>query len=143
MTDISVQSTSYQYEKRGWLWGPHGTGPGETLSITLDVSTFTQGTHYPNGYIPSGTALAKITASGKYGPYDSGATDGRQTVSGTNPCLLFSSVRVVRDGGSVATQVGAAGLVSGFVEAARLPFGSGAGFASSTYKAALPLVYWT
>jgi hypothetical protein len=69
MTSIEVQTTSYQVEKRSWLLSQHGTDPGTTPSITLDVSAFTAGVHYPNGYIPSGTALAKITATGLYGPY--------------------------------------------------------------------------
>ena len=69
MTDISVLSTPFQVEKRSWLLGPHGTGPGDNPSITLDVSAFTAGVHYPNGFIPSGTPLARITASGLYGPY--------------------------------------------------------------------------
>jgi hypothetical protein len=69
MTDISVSSVAYQVEKRSWLLSQHGTDPGTTPSITLDVSAFTAGVHYPNGYIPSGTNLAKITASGLYGPY--------------------------------------------------------------------------
>jgi hypothetical protein len=69
MTSIEVQTTSYQVEKRSWLLSQHGTDPGTTPSITLDVSAFTPAIHYPNGYIPSGTAVAKITASGLYGPY--------------------------------------------------------------------------
>jgi hypothetical protein len=69
MTSIEVQTTSYQVEKRSWLLSQHGTDPGTTPSITLDVSAFTAGIHYPNGYIPSGTALAKIAANGLYGPY--------------------------------------------------------------------------
>jgi hypothetical protein len=69
MTDISVLNTAFQVENRSWLLSPHGTDPGTTPSITLDVSAFTAGVHYPNGYIPSGTNLAKITASGLYGPY--------------------------------------------------------------------------
>jgi hypothetical protein len=69
MTDISVSTTSFQVEKRSWLLSPHGTEPGATPSITLDVSAFTANVHYPNGYIPSGTNLAKITATGLYGPY--------------------------------------------------------------------------
>lgn len=69
MTDISVTTTSWQVEKRDWLLSPHGTGPGTNPSIVLDVSAFTANIYYPNGYIPSGTALAKITASGLYGPY--------------------------------------------------------------------------
>jgi hypothetical protein len=69
MTDISVLTTPYQVEKRDWLLSQHGTDPGTTPPITLDVSMFTPSVHYPNGYIPSGTNLAKITVSGLYGPY--------------------------------------------------------------------------
>jgi hypothetical protein len=69
MTSIEVQTTSYQVEKRSWLLSQHGTDPGTTPSITLDISAFTAGVHYPNGFIPSGTPLAKLTASGLYGPY--------------------------------------------------------------------------
>lgn len=79
MTDISVAVTSYQVEKRAWLLSQHGTDPGTTPSITLDVSAFTAGVHYPNGYIPSGTPLAKITATGLYGPYS--VTDEVQTLT--------------------------------------------------------------
>lgn len=79
MTDISVLSTPYQVEKRSWLLSPHGTDPGTTPPITLDVSAFTAGIHYPNGYIPSGTPLSKITASGLYGPYS--VTDEVQTLT--------------------------------------------------------------
>lgn len=32
-------------------------------------------------YLRYGTVLTKITATGKYGPYASGATDGRQTLT--------------------------------------------------------------
>lgn len=85
MTDISMSTTFYQVEDHSWLLGPHGTGPGCNPSITLDISTFTAGTHYPNGYIPSGTALSKITASGagdvgKYAPYG-GTTDEVQVLT--------------------------------------------------------------
>lgn len=134
-TDISVQSTAYQVEKRGWLWGQHGTEPGSNPSITLDFALFTAGTHYPNGYVPSGTVLGKVTASGKYGPYDSGAADGRQTAAG----LLFSSVKAPTN---TATPVGGAIFVHGFVDPARLPFQSGTGFASTAAKTSLNLIYW-
>lgn len=79
MTDISVTTTAYQVEKRDWLLSPHGTGPGTNPVIVLDVSAFTPSVHYPNGYIPSGCPLAKITATGLYGPYS--VTDEVQTLT--------------------------------------------------------------
>ena len=114
-TFIGVESTvTYGTDSRAWLWGPHGTEPGTTPSIVLDISSFTAATHYPNGQIPSGTVLGKITASGKYGLYESAASDGRQTAVG----ILFNS-ESVRDGQTTAAN---AMLVHGFVETARLPF---------------------
>lgn len=79
MTDIGVYTTAVQVEKRSWLLSPHGTDPGTNPSITLDISAFTSTVHYPNGYIPSGCPLAKITATNLYGPYS--VTDEVQTVT--------------------------------------------------------------
>ncbi len=79
MTDISVSTTAYQVERRDWLLSPHGAGPGTNRVIVLDVSAFTEAIHYPNGYIPSGCPLSKITASGLYGPYS--VTDEVQTIT--------------------------------------------------------------
>lgn len=81
MTDISVIKTSYQSEDRSWLLSAHGTDPGTTPSITLDVSTFDRATHYPDGYIRSGTVLGKITASGLYGPYSGKQSNEVQKVT--------------------------------------------------------------
>jgi len=50
-----------------WLRSDHSIWNGRTES--LDVSAFTAGTHYPNGYIPSGTPVALV--SGQLVPYDS------------------------------------------------------------------------
>jgi len=68
MTDISVLSTPFQVEKRSWLLSQHGTDPGCTVNVTLDVSAFTAALHYPNGYIPSGTAIS-LLSNKLYGPY--------------------------------------------------------------------------
>lgn len=114
MTDISVSTTGYQVENRSWLLSAHGTDPGANPSATLDVSKFTAGTHYPNGYIPSGIALGKVTATGLYGPYDGAASDGRETAAG----LLFSTLGV-RTG---ATKIGGALVIHGFVKESKLPF---------------------
>lgn len=95
-----------------WLGSAHGTDSTET--VTLDVSKFTKNTHYPNGFIPSGTKLGKVTTTGLYGPYDNAANDGRETLVG----FLVAPREVVSD-----TQKIAAGLlVHGKVVEANLPF---------------------
>lgn len=63
------------------------------LNVTLDLSKFTKGTHYPKGFIPSGVPLGKVAATGKYGPYDNSANDGREVCQG----FLFAYTNV-RDG---------------------------------------------
>lgn len=78
---IKPRSTTYAgFDDPSWLGSGHGLD--STESATLLVSAFTEGTHYPNGYIPGGTPVGKITASGKYGPYSDAAVDGRQTLVG-------------------------------------------------------------
>ena len=67
MPDNRVTSTTYAVGDDSWLGSQHGTD--STESGTLDVSAFTSGTHYPNGFFKGGIPLGKITASGKYGPY--------------------------------------------------------------------------
>lgn len=107
MTDISVATVNYQVEKRAWLLSPHGTDPGTTPSITLDVSAFTAGVHYPNGYIPSGTPLGKITATGLYGPYS--VTDEVQTITeGGSGLTSFTLTYSGQTTGSIAAAATAA-----------------------------------
>ena len=132
MTSISVrQIGTFVGENRSWLQSDHGVEPNETAGITLDVSKFTAATHYPDGYIPSGIVLGKVTATGLYGPYDNAASDGRQTAAG----ILFSSLPV--DGN---TKIGGALVVHAFIDAAKLPANSGLDTAGRTD---LPLIIWT
>jgi hypothetical protein len=49
-----------------WMGSLHGLESAR--SIVLKKAAFTQNTHYKDGFIPSGTALAKGT-DGLYGPY--------------------------------------------------------------------------
>lgn len=130
-TDITVRTTSYQVEKRSWLLGPHGTEPGATPSITLDLSKFAAD-RYPNGYIPSGTVLGKVTATGLYGPYDNTAVDGTETARG----LLFSSINVPAATG----KIGAGLFVHGFINPTKLPFASGKGFLDAAAIVELKLI---
>jgi hypothetical protein len=140
MTDISVQTTAFQVEKRSWLLSPHGTDPGTTPSITLDVSSFTAATHYPNGYLMSGIVLGVITATGLYGPYATAAVDGRGTAAG----ILFSSVKVPNLA-DLTKDVGAAMLVHGFVDISKLPIAdaaTGGGFIDTDGQTDLKLIHF-
>lgn len=95
--DLSVRSAGpYVAEDRSWLASENNIK--ETQSVTLAVALFTKATHYPNGYIKSGTWIAKATSGpyvGLWGPYDNNASDGRQTNGG----VLFNTVPNVREGG--------------------------------------------
>lgn len=76
--DLSVISEGpWLPEDRSWLGSAHGTE--STVTITLDISAFTANTHYPNGFIPSGTVLARLD-TGIYGPY-AGRTNEIQTAT--------------------------------------------------------------
>jgi hypothetical protein len=113
--NLGLITESFSQDKRDWLFSDHGTDIA--LSATLDVTKFTAGTHYPDGYIKSGIPLGKITAGGKYGPYDDTATDGRQTCVG----FLFTGVEVVtRRGATLSSAVGSM-LVHCAVKEAKLP----------------------
>lgn len=113
--DLSLKTVSYSQDRRDWLGSEHGTDCPK--SITLDVSKFTAGTHFPDGYLKSGIPLGKITSTGLYGPYDGAATDGRDTCAG----FLFTGVEVVDHRGRTSTKVGGSMLVHGFVNVAKLP----------------------
>lgn len=89
MTDINVSTIQHQVERRSWYLGTAET-PGFTLNGALDVSAFTLADHFPNGFLPSGIVLGRITATGKYGPYLAAAGDGRGDAAG----ILFSAAKV-------------------------------------------------
>lgn len=143
MTDISVQTTDYQVERRNWLLSKHGTT--DTPSIVLDVSTFTAATHFPNGYISSGVVLGIITAASSglrlvVGPYDDTAVDGRNVAVG----LLFSSVKVPNLA-DLTKDPGGAMLVHGFVHRGRLPIANGAagrGYIDAAGETDLKLIHF-
>lgn len=106
---------TFSQDKRDWLQGAHGTDIA--VSVTLDVSKFVAGTHYPDGYIKSGIPLGKITTGGKYGPYDDAASDGRQTCVG----FLFTGVEVVTRRGATVTSTVGSMLVHCAVKESKLP----------------------
>lgn len=110
--ELSLKTETFGSDDQSWLGSAHGTDATET--ITLDTSTFTAGTHYPDGFFKSGIPLGQITAGGKFGPYDNAAVDGRQTLVG----FLYAAVAAP----SVNTlDPSAALLTHGKVREARLP----------------------
>lgn len=88
------------------------SGPHKARSQALLVSLFTAGTDYPNGYIPSGYPIGQVTASGEYGPYKSGATDGTQNLVG----FVLTDSKVGSD-----THVNVALIDRGRINTNRLP----------------------
>ncbi|MFD3361633.1 head decoration protein [Streptomyces albidoflavus] len=112
--DLNLKVETFTQDRRDWLGSAHGTDA--PVSITLDVSKFTKATHYSDGYLKSGIPLGKVTAGGKYGPYDGAASDGRQTLVG----FLFTAVDV--DARKVAsTSVVGSMLIHCFIREAKLP----------------------
>ena len=87
MSDISVRTTTRSNEDQTWL-GNGGKPIGENRSIILDRSAFDFDATFTDGYIPSGVALAEITATGLYGPYDDAGAGGLAVMAGH----LFVSV---------------------------------------------------
>jgi hypothetical protein len=138
--DIAVTEEAFSgNEDRRWMGARKGADT--CRSVTLDVSTFAA-VHVTtgNGGIPSGTVLAKITASGKYGPYDPAAADGREIEA--NCLFLFSKTKVGDGSGAdlaTAADVGAAGLWEGIIKESRLPAFAGtvAGELHADVKAAM------
>lgn len=138
-TDINVSTTAYQVEKRSWYLGT-ADGPGFTPSITLDISAF-NAAHYVNGYIPSGTVLGTIAATGKAGPYLAGGAGGLETASG----FLFSAVKVPNLA-DLTKDVGGA-VLSAFapVSVAKLPFTNATvsgGFIDAPGRVDLPNIHF-
>ena len=94
---------------QSWLRSSHGLHNAKTEMV--DVSAFTAGTHYPNGYIPSGTPVAKV--SGLMVPYTSaeGTTTGAGILWGhllTNQAVVGTNdfaAPVLRHGEVVAAKV--------------------------------------
>lgn len=125
--DITMQPAEvWTAEDRSWLASRDGTEVTQT--ITLKTSLFTANTHYPNGYIKSGTVLGKVTATGLYGPYDNAASDGREVAAG----FLFNSTKM-RSGGP---DLGAPLHWRGAIRESRLPTNHGLDSAAKTDLAA-------
>ena len=72
-----------------WLGSTHGISNARTE--ILDISAFTAATHYPDGYIKSGTPVAKV--GGVLVPYD--ATEATVTGAGVLAGFVLTDQKVV------------------------------------------------
>lgn len=84
-----ITSESFGAGNTAWLGSRHAINNARTEMV--DVSAFTAEDHYPDGFLPSGTAVAKV--DGKLVPYDTteAVTAGAGVLAGH---LLFDQ-RVV------------------------------------------------
>lgn len=98
---------------QSWLGSTHGIRNARTE--TIDISTFTANTHYPNGYIPSGTPVAIV--AGLAVPYD--VTAGTTTGAGILAGFVLTDQKVV---GTV--DFGASVIDHGRVNIAKVPYAS-------------------
>lgn len=117
---------------QSWLGSSHGINDCRTE--ILDVSAFTDATHYPNGYVPSGTPVAKV--GGLLVPYDS--TEATTTNAGVLAGFLFTDQPVVG-----TADFGVPLLDHGRVRAAKVPQGANAFTApvAAAKRAATTVVY--
>lgn len=77
---------------QSWLGSTHGIH--ECRTETLDVSAFTEATHYPDGYVKSGTPVAKV--GGLLVPYTS--AEATTTGAGVLAGFLYTDQPVVGTG---------------------------------------------
>jgi hypothetical protein len=103
--DLTLRTETFAVDDQSWLGSRHGIG--EAVSVTLDTSAFTESIHYPDGYFKSGIGLAKITATGLYGPYN--VTDEVQTITeGGSGLTSFTLTYSGQTTGSIAAAATAA-----------------------------------
>lgn len=114
---------------QSWLASSHGINDCRTEF--LDISTFTAGTHYPNGYIPSGTPVAKV--GGVLVPYTS--AEGTTTNAGVLAGHLFTDQPVVPASGVGAVDFAVPVLDHGRIVTAKVPVGSDGAFTAPVVAA--------
>lgn len=123
-SSIAQIETVVTAENQSWLGSAHGTN--ECESCQLDASAFLA--TFPDGVVPSGVVLGKITATGLYKPYADGAADGSEVAAGH----LFTTTDLKGTTAPTAQDVSAALFWHGQVIEAKLPVGHGLNAAAKT-----------
>jgi hypothetical protein len=84
--DLAPKTEQFSSDSKAWLGSEHGTTSCD--SIMLDAALFLA--VFPDGNVPSGVVLGRVTATGRYAPYDDGAATGIEVARGH----LFDLVQV-------------------------------------------------
>ncbi len=117
-----------------WLGSAHGIANARTER--LDINAFTAGNLYPNGFIPSGTPLAKV--GGLMVPYVSG--EATTTGAGVLAGFLLTDQKASNINEDIPVPV----LDHGRIRAANVPNGSDGAFTApvaAAKKAATTFVF--
>jgi hypothetical protein len=117
---ISPQITtdSWGVDSKGWLLAKKGMDT--CRSITLNLALFLLADGFSQ-FIPSGTVLGRVTATGLYAPYDNAAATGVEVSRGH----LFDGVRLADSEGNAFSVSGAALFWEGIVRRDKLPVFTG------------------
>lgn len=116
-------------ENHEWLASAHGTDVCDPITLDGDAFLAT----FPDGVVPSGVVLGRVTATGLYVPYANGAADGSEVAR----YHLFTTIDLGGTTAGTVGNVGAAGLWHGQVIEAKLPVGHGL---DAGARADLPLI---
>jgi hypothetical protein len=114
--NIAVRTThDWRNEDQRWL-GNGGIPFSPCKSIVLDRSKFDLVTTWPNGYLPSGLPLGRVTATGLYGPYSASPSEV-QTLTRTS---TGGTITLSFDGSPVSATIPAtaSGLTAAAVQTA-------------------------
>ena len=116
--DLKFEETAiFVSDSKEWLASRMGFDINRP--ITLDLSTFVAGTHYPNGFLPSGLVIARRSTDGLYVPYaNAGANE-----TGIPRGHLFNAVKV--RAGNTTGNAGGTLYWHGIVRVSKLPTGHG------------------
>ncbi|TWS20783.1 potassium transporter [Tsukamurella asaccharolytica] len=91
--DLTPRTETFGAGNLSWLGSKHGVDAART--VTISRSALTEATHYPKGYLPSGTPLALV--DGKAVPFNAVGTGGTEVLAG----FLLTDQQVAKGGGDI------------------------------------------
>lgn len=108
-------SETFTSGDQSWLGSTHGIYNAKTE--TVNVSAFTAGTHYPEGYLPSGTPVALV--GGLLVPYDK--TEATTTGAGILAGFIRDDIPIKPAYLTGSANVAAPVVDHGRIKSARVP----------------------